>query len=348
MNACVDADGPDHIWRVATSLQVTLRGGTGTINGMLGARMPLVSCAAAAAVLLTASGRAAPDGRALFVQTWTVSQGLGPDFNATSCVSCHPEAIESDASADIQAFVWFAPGLNDPTGGALFRRFTVSSHGAVTARLPPRGATRRRPPRLAGIGAFEALKGPVPAAGRFGWKARYPSLTDAVAAALAAEMGLTTARFPQAEDRRRTPEVTDRELSALVAFVRALPPPPPPVPHRRGAQVFERLGCVQCHARTRASQDAAAPQPLTDLQLHDLGPALADGIQEGAASGRQFRTAPLWGLRYVRHGYLHDGRADTLEDAILAHEGGAAVSRARYQMLSRRERAAVLEFLQGL
>ena len=195
---------------------------------------------------------------------------------------------------------------------------------------------------------MESLKPASQTEGRFGWKARYPTLTDAVAAALAGEMGLTTSRFPGAEAGGDAPEVTDLELAALVAFVRALAPPPPSDLRHPGAQVFARVGCTQCHSMTPVGPDNVAVRPFSDLQVHDLGPALADGIQEGAATGRQFRTAPLWGLRFVTQGYLHDGRAASLDDAIAAHAGAADDAARRYQTLAPSHRAALLNFLQGL
>lgn len=309
-----------------------------------------IGSAAALASWFTVIGQAVPDGRALFLRSWTVEEGLGPNFNATSCVACHPEAITPTAAAEAESFVWFARGFRDPTGGAIFRRFTFQSNGAVAANVPPRTATRRRPPRLSGVGLFERLRiSDMPSTGRFGWKARYPSLADVVAAALSAEIGLTTWRFP--EDGRTVgarPEVSRVELAALVDFVRGLRPPVPADLSSPGARLFTNIGCAQCHRPNVAHVSGEViAVPFTDLRLHDLGPALADGIDEGPATGRQFRTPPLWGLRYVTHGYLHDGRAVSIEAAIAAHGGEADPARSQYQTLSTSEKTLLQAFLQG-
>jgi CxxC motif-containing protein (DUF1111 family) len=115
--------------------------------------------------------------------------------------------------------------------------------------------------------------------------------------------------------------------------------------------------------------------PYTDLLLHDMGPGLADNLAEGSASGSEWRTAPLWGLGLTRNvmlgdlkgndeisladaqvrnanmqriGYLHDGRAETIEDAILWHGGEALQSKDAYEALSDGEKAAVIDFLESL
>jgi len=85
----------------------------------------------------------------------------------------------------------------------------------------------------------------------------------------------------------------------------------------------------------------------SDLLLHDMGPALADGIPQGAASGSEWRTPPLWGLRFTAP-YLHDGRAATLEEAVLAHAGEGAGARDRFLALDAGHRAALPAFLGAL
>ena len=90
------------------------------------------------------------------------------------------------------------------------------------------------------------------------------------------------------------------------------------------------------------------PVPLySDLLLHDLGPALDDAVVQGQATGRHWRTTPLWGLR-MRSRFLHDARAETLSVAITAHGGEAATHAARFRTLSEAEREALLAFLGDL
>ena len=94
-------------------------------------------------------------------------------------------------------------------------------------------------------------------------------------------------------------------------------------------------------------------EPFTDLLLHDLGDGLADGSTEYAAGGREWRTPPLWGLGLARviqpsAGYLHDGRARTLTEAVLWHGGEAMAARERFRTMPPAERAALLAFLESL
>ena len=83
---------------------------------------------------------------------------------------------------------------------------------------------------------------------------------------------------------------------------------------------------------------------FSDLLLHDMGSALADGIAQGFATGADFRTPPLWGVRDSAP-YLHDGRAATLEDAIALHGGEGEVARQRFLALPADREAALLAFL---
>jgi CxxC motif-containing protein (DUF1111 family) len=93
--------------------------------------------------------------------------------------------------------------------------------------------------------------------------------------------------------------------------------------------------------------------PFTDLLLHDMGEGLADGRPDYLANGREWRTPPLWGLGLTstilpQSGYLHDGRARTLEEAILWHGGEAESSRKAFESLSKEQRAQVIDFLKSL
>src|SRR5690606_24475360 len=122
-----------------------------------------------------------------------------------------------------------------------------------------------------------------------------------------------------------------------------------------------RIGCAACHVPLQRTSEDAVPHhvagqafmPYTDLLLHDMGEGLADGRPDFAASGSEWRTAPLWGLGLVpttngHSFYLHDGRARSLEEAILWHGGESAAAQQRFQQLSGEERAALLSFLESL
>ena len=102
------------------------------------------------------------------------------------------------------------------------------------------------------------------------------------------------------------------------------------------------MGCAACHV-----PDLGGVPLYSDLLVHDMGPVLDDGVVQGAARGADWRTTPLWGLR-DRPRLLHDGRARSIEAAILAHGGEAEAAAQRFRGLSAAERSALLEFLKTL
>ncbi|HET9934434.1 MAG TPA: di-heme oxidoredictase family protein, partial [Polyangiaceae bacterium] len=137
----------------------------------------------------------------------------------------------------------------------------------------------------------------------------------------------------------------------------------------RGSRLFAEAACTACHV-AQIKTGANHPfyelrnqviRPYTDLLLHDMGPGLADTMTEGQASPSMWRTPPLWGLgslKYVQKQtgaadpqsvrYLHDGRARTLLEAIVWHDGEALGSRNKFEALSRDDRAALIRFLESL
>ena len=130
---------------------------------------------------------------------------------------------------------------------------------------------------------------------------------------------------------------------------------------QRGEQLFTAAGCNACHTPVMRTGDTAAHRvlegqtfaPYTDLLLHDMGPGLADERPDGLASGREWRTAPLWGLglqeRVSGHTFLlHDGRARNAEEAVLWHGGEAQGARDRFASWPAEDRAALLAFLDSL
>jgi len=155
-------------------------------------------------------------------------------------------------------------------------------------------------------------------------------------------------------------EPDDEDLVGFTDFITFLGPPPRgPITAevRRGEAVFRSINCATCHApslQTGPNQVRALNsvrfQPYSDFLLHDMG-SLGDGIggegEEGSARGVEMRTAPLWGLRTLPF-YLHDGRAETVEQAILMHEGQGRGARNRFAALPGPARQALLAFLNSL
>ncbi len=219
--------------------------------------------------------------------------------------------------------------------------------------------------------------------GRFGWKAGNPTVSQQAAAAFRGDIGISTPLYPkpygdctdiQADCRNAfhggtsendTVEVEGSLFELLTFYTRNLG-----VPARRdvndpqvlrGKQLFYEAGCISCHRpKFVTRRDTIGEEqsfqliwPYTDLLLHDMGEGLADGRPEGEASGREWRTPPLWGigLTEVVNGHmflLHDGRARSLLEAILWHGGEAEASKQRVVDMSRTERSALLSFLRSL
>ncbi|MEO1470642.1 MAG: di-heme oxidoredictase family protein, partial [Pseudomonadota bacterium] len=218
-----------------------------------------------------------------------------------------------------------------------------------------------------------------PMLGRFGLKAGMPTVREQTAAAFSGDMGLSTTLFPDgygdctpaqaacraAPDGGEPVEVDDTALDLVTFYARNLA-----VPVRRdvddaqvlrGKAVFHATGCAACHRPAlvthrladRPEQSFQLIWPYTDMLLHDMGPGLADGRPEGRASGREWRTPPLWGIGLSgavsgHTQFLHDGRARGLLEAILWHGGEARAAREAVVAMPPADRAALLRFLDSL
>ena len=214
--------------------------------------------------------------------------------------------------------------------------------------------------------------------GRFGWKAGKASLKEQNAAAFNGDIGITSPLFPEEEctgtqaaclSAKSVEDIDASRLDDVTVYTQLLA-----VPVRRnfttlsvqkGRTTFQKIRCVSCHTPSfvtapQAEISVLASQkiyPYTDLLLHDMGEGLADDredfMNEGEASTREWRTPPLWGLGLVatvngHTRYLHDGRARSLEEAILWHGGEGAAARDRFRALERSERTDLIEFLKSL
>ena len=151
------------------------------------------------------------------------------------------------------------------------------------------------------------------------------------------------------EDGVEDPELSAVDLFDLVSFVMLMAAPEPtPLSEDAilGEQLFHETGCASCHIPTLQSPRGLIPL-YSDLLLHDMGEDLADGVIQGQATGSEFKTPPLWGVVAVGP-WLHDGRADTLDEAIRWHGGEAKKARDLYLALRDDQREQVLEFLAHL
>jgi CxxC motif-containing protein (DUF1111 family) len=225
--------------------------------------------------------------------------------------------------------------------------------------------------------------------GRFGWKANQPNLRQQTAAAFHGDIGATTYMFPEENcppaqkqclevpsaskcggqggctGNMFRPEVVPSRLSNITLYLQALAVPArrhlgdPQV--ERGERLFVQAQCNVCHvpqltAPAETALRAAANvtfHAYTDLLLHDMGEELADGRPDFEASGREWRTAPLWGIGLLRevNGHsdlLHDGRARNVTEAILWHGGQAERAREAFRNWPRADRDALVRFVESL
>jgi CxxC motif-containing protein (DUF1111 family) len=203
--------------------------------------------------------------------------------------------------------------------------------------------------------------------GKFGWKSQVPSLRVFSGDAYVNEMGITTPLFPDENCPQGdctllacdpVPGVDDdlEDVELFRDFMTFLAPPPRPrvsYASIQGSWLFEQTGCASCHVpalTTGASPVAALSYrtffPFSDFLVHDMG-SLGDGIAQAEATGRDMRTAPLWGIRLLTT-FLHDGRAHSIEEAVLAHDGQGRPARDRFAALSASRKAKLLAFVGGL
>jgi CxxC motif-containing protein (DUF1111 family) len=321
-------------------------------------------------------------GKAVAQRRFTPSSGLGPEYNAVSCSGCHEKPVLGGGASRYRG-VFVTSHASSTFTMPVEHHFTVGTvekakeEHAVARRVPspffgvgllaeiaPEEIARRADPRdrnkdgISGRVNFD--RGFI---GRFGRKAQMASLQGFVRLALRDQMGVTTmpVKMPYLAEREgpvelptrdadavADPEMPTEDLTHLLAFVALLAAPPPDAPTpetQRGAGLFASIGCASCHVPALAGPRGDVPA-YTDLLLHDMGPSLADGVVVGEATGEEFRTQPLWGIAAAGP-FMHDGRADTLDDAIRAHDGEGAAAQRRYADLAAPERASLIAFLRS-
>ena len=250
----------------------------------------------------------------------------------------------------------FGRGYLDAVADAEIERLA-----AAAAARP--GPVRGRIHRVAALGAQATLPTRI---GRFGLKARLASLDEFTAEAFQGDMGLTSPLLPFElanpeglhDDRKPGVDVAAETLADASDYVRLLEIPARAAFSAEGRAAFESALCSVCHVpalRTRADYPVSALAGIeapvyTDFLLHDMGEGLSDGVSDGQAGPREWRTAPLVGLRFSS-AYLHDGRAHDLEAAILAHGEDGSEARAavdQFRALAPAAREQLLAFVAAL
>jgi CxxC motif-containing protein (DUF1111 family) len=345
-------------------------------------------------------------GQQKFAEQEAPSDGLGPVFNARSCVACHHSGAIGGSSADFElSRVTRIGGIVNGAysdlvaeGGPVIEAHSlkeIDPNYPYPGERVPAGTpfvSHRMTTPIFGDGLIEAIswstlrdlsQKPQPDGihglpnwvinpetggweiGRFGWKAQLSSLHVFSGDAYLNEVGITSKSFPKdnmpqgrtdpaGADKVADPEDGSNDVMQFTMFMR-LTAPPPPVPlslqAQHGQQLFASMNCASCHTPSLstgtypiAALSNKTARLYSDLLLHHMGVELSDGVRQGSAAGDQWKSAPLWGLRF-RQFFLHDGRASTVDQAILMHGGEASAARNRYENLSPGDKGALLDFL---
>jgi CxxC motif-containing protein (DUF1111 family) len=313
-------------------------------------------------------------GKLVFERRFKRSEGHGPDFNVFSCRSCHEIPVTGGSSPLYRNFSIVAdldvtgtalvPILDD--GQLVSRSFSYTRVAREAIPATAQVVAQRNAPPMFGVGLLGTIpptdisanqdpNDTNPADGisgranfegtllsRFGFKAQSASLIDFVRGPLFNHMGITTDPLLVAPPQLRGAA----QVSNPGAGTTDNDGVPDPEISQQGEQVFNTIGCAKCHIPNIVTQG----DPIfayTDLLLHEMGAGLDDGVFFGLATSSEFRTAPLWGLRHHAP-FLHDGSADTISDAVLAHGGEAQSARNAFDTLGAADLAAILAFLESL
>lgn len=357
-------------------------------------------------------------GRTVALHRFTAAEGLGHDFNATSCAACHEKPAAGGSAGRYRNFLLVRAVLEDGSSintgvNGVQPQFTLNAGGRRATDPSTNLEVTRNPIPFFGVGLLaeipeeEILKHVDEAdadgdgisgranydrgfVGRLGRKSQTVSVEGFIRGPLFNHVGITSnplsnelknklpvpsgapalpadalawlmlARPAHAQvaapeepitdnDGVPDPEMSEQDLFDLVSFAMLTAAPRPDEPTattEAGSRLFEQVGCTSCHVRALVGPRGPIPA-YTDLLLHDMGPQLDDGIQMGLAFGSEFRTQPLWGVG-AEAPYLHDGRADTLDQAIRLHGGEGQRSRDAYVALSVLEQEQLIAFLNSL
>lgn len=199
--------------------------------------------------------------------------------------------------------------------------------------------------------------------GRYTYKASAPTVRHQSAAAFNNDMGLTTSLFPNdnctkfqkecldSPKGRDKIDVPDLRLNAVNFYLANLKVPISMKNEKEGKSLFNQISCTKCHIPSFKTSNGLTARVYTDFLLHDMGEALSDGRSEFKANKNEWKTAPLWGISSYKAAigksvnYLHDGRANSLEEAILWHGGEAKKSKENFMNLDIEQREKILKFL---
>ena len=203
--------------------------------------------------------------------------------------------------------------------------------------------------------------------GRFGKKAAVYDLLQQTANAYNQDMGITSSfeHFNTYDGQDADPEVSNQTVQDVVFYLQTLKAP---VPRQQkdekiisGRQVFTSIGCDKCHTPELKTGEFPVEAlsnksffPYSDFLLHDMGDELNDGYTEGTALTSEWRTPPLWGLGLSKNSQggnyllMHDGRAPSIQAAIMLHGGEGQQSKTAFTQLSDAQKQELVKFLESL
>ncbi len=322
------------------------------------------------------------EGRRLFDHDTGLAEGLGPVFNGDSCRACHFDPViggSGPIDVNVMRFGTIADGVFEQDArGTILHKLTTYDRPRPEHDLSQNVFEPRQTPTLLGVGIIGRIaEDDIVAAedpydldgdgisgvanyvdetrlGRYGWKAQVPSIREFVRDAMTAELGMTvpeTDGFTYGaladDDDIPDPEISVEKIKTLAFFIEHLDYPRAKAEVPGGREVFEATGCADCHTPEFTTLDGEIAPLYSDLLLHDVAADDALGIPDLGARIREFRTPPLWGLADTGP-YMHDGLAETVETAILAHAGEADASRTAFETLSEHDRDLLVSFLESL
>lgn len=201
---------------------------------------------------------------------------------------------------------------------------------------------------------------------RFGKKGATYDLLQQTAQAYNQDMGITSTfeYIDTYSGLEMDPEISNQTIQDVIFYLKTLKAPIPRIQNNdilNGKEMFLTTGCGKCHRAEMKTGNSSVPSianktfyPYTDLLLHDMGSGLDDGYTEGSARTAEWKTPALWGLGLSRNSQggqyflLHDGRAGSIEEAILLHGGEATQSRDGYKVLTETEKNKLITFLESL
>lgn len=304
-----------------------------------------------------------------FGQSDTLANGSlhlgGPQLQERALPGFQPEQIPAGA-----AFSKFTPPAN--TGLGLLEAITDATILALADEKDADGDGISGRPNWINIPSYSLLRpGTVERngkyIGRFGKKAAVYDLLQQTANAYNQDMGInsTYEAYSTYNGLEVDPEISNQTVLDVVFYLQTLKAPiqrnQNDADVMAGKQLFVNISCGKCHTpqlQTGYSSIAALSNkiifPYTDLLLHDMGPDLNDGYTEGTALPAEWRTPPLWGLGLSKNSQggqvflMHDGRAKSIEEAILLHGGEASQSKINFQELSSADKVRIIRFLESL